>query len=505
MSKKKYLINGFAIHFKNLEKYTNYNMEDFFPKSNRFDIITNFLYFFRLSISGKMKQYHIVHINTWENFLNFWNKKDQIFIWESHWFHFWLNFKDTLIHFKGIKKILAFIINILVEPLIKYRIKKFDIYYVSTPNMLEYAKLIRLDVKRLPNSVDTNIFTVDGKQANMIGDPVIFLPTRIHSFKNPKFWIELFLKIKKKYPGAVLHLIHYPNGGDYFYNYYRKELTNPDDYIWHNFKTKEELADMYRASDIVLGHFHPDLWMMSLVEIQAAACWTAVISYDKYEIKTSLDKLEEITFSILSDQNKYDRFVNTNRNIVLKNHSPENVAKILKKDINIITSNIYTRKITEPILKENITEILKIEAKKFNDIGVWKEENFINKYFNKFDTSFLLFKWNKVIGYIIGYSSEKYGYINRLAISNEETGQWLGDFLINCFNDNLKYTIGVKIVELVTHNSLSVGWFYRKNAFHSYDLDSDIEKFLNRKEKSCCRNDYIWENKNMTIYYKNLW
>jgi hypothetical protein len=39
--------------------------------------------------------------------------------------------------------------------------------------------------------------------------------------------------------------------------------------------------------------------MMSLVELQAVACKTPVISYDKYEIKTYLKDLETITFDIL--------------------------------------------------------------------------------------------------------------------------------------------------------------------------------------------------------------
>ena len=77
---------------------------------------------------------------------------------------------------------------------------------------------------------------------------------------------------------------------------------------------------MYRASDIVLGHFHPTLGMMSLVEIEATATGTAVISYDKYEINTRLEDLESITFEILSDAKKYKEFVEKNRNIVLKNH-----------------------------------------------------------------------------------------------------------------------------------------------------------------------------------------
>ena len=370
--------------------------------------------------------------------------------------------------------------------------------------MLEHVKKIRPDARWLPNAIDFELFSSYWDTVEMKWDPVIFYPTRIHSFKNPTFWIELFLKIKKKYPKAVLHCINYPNGWDALYTKYRKELANSNDYVWHEFKTKKELSDMYRSSDIVLWHFHPSLWMMSLVELQAAACETAVISYDKYEIQTHLEDLEKITFEILEDPKMYKEFVSKNRQVVLKNHSAENIAKTLEKDISRVENKIHIKKATKYNIKKHFHDIEKIEQEYFSDIGVWNLENFTKEFYNKFECSYLLFQWSKVIGYIIWHSIESYGYVNRVAMSSEFSWQWLGNYLITCFNDNLKYTLGVRIWELVTHDWLNVDAFYLREWFHQYTAENDIREFLERKWKADAQNEYIWENKFMKIFYKSL-
>ncbi len=499
-----FLVNWFVSILKNIENLLNYKMIYFFPCSHRLDIVTNFLFFLIKKNKWDLRKYKIIQINTWENFLNAKKYKNQVLIWESHWFHFWLNFQDTLKHFAGIKKVIASIVEFLLWRLIRYNIKKFDIYYVSTPNMLEFAKKIRLDAKWLPNAINIQLFNPIWKSTDLKWDPVIFYPTRLHSFKNPKFWIDLFKKIKSKYPEATLHLIKYPNWWDPLASYYEKKLTDSETYIWHNFKTAQELSEMYRWSDIVLWHFHETLWMMSLVELEATACWTAIISYDKYEIKTDLKNLESITFSILSDKNKYNDFVSKNMEIVLKNHSPENIAKQLKNDISIIKNDIKIVCFSKKITKKQLDDLEIIEKENFLDVWMRWEKEFLYKFKNKFSCSYLLLKEDKVIWFIIGYSDWKYWYINRFAISKDYQWIWLWNKLINYFSDNLKYNSGVEVLELVTHSNLWVDWYYLKNWYTEVKDEEYIKDFLNRKNKIESLNEYILDNKEMLIFYKNI-
>ena len=497
-----YFVNGFLIFTKNLEKNLDYKIITYFPKSHRFDVITNFLNYFFKQIQWKLKKYDVIHINNWENFLNAKKVKWQTLIWESHWFHFWLNFKDTSKHFKWFKKYFSRCIDFLLWGFIRYKIKKFDIYYVSTPNMLDAAKKIRLTTMWLPNPVNIDIFKWSWKKKIMEWNPIIFQPTRLHSFKNPKFGIDLFYKIKKKYPEATLHLIEYPNGGDYYEEYYKKTLTDDKTFFWHWFKSKNELAEMYRWADIVLWHFHKDLWMMSWVELEATLCWTAVISYDKFEMKTNLDQLENITFDVLKDKDSYDRFVSKNIDIVLKNHSPDNVANKLVKDIEFQKLNINIKPLSEKIILKYEHELWDIENEYFSNIWTWNIENFLYKLENKFENSFLLFKWDLLIWYIIWSYNDSFWYVNRFAVDNNYKWLWLGKYLLDYFSDNLKYSTQVKIIELVTHINLNIDGFYLKNGYNQYTDWKDIEKFLKRKNKIDELDNYIWKNKKLISYYK---
>lgn len=499
-----YLLNWFTPIVKNLEKFLDYKIIELSPISHKFDIVTNFIFFLIKKIKGDFNKYKIVHINNWENFLNAKKYQWQVLIWESHWFHFGLNFSDTLIHFSWFKKIIASIVEFLISWLIRYKIKKFDIYYVSTPNMLTYAKQIRYDAKWLPNAINTAIFNPNWIKTKLQWSPVVFYPTRLHSFKNPKFWIDLFFKIKEKYPNATLHLIKYPNWWDPLASYYEKKLIDNKTYFWHSYKNPNELAEMYRWSDIVLWHFHESLWMMSLVELEATACWIAVISYDKYEIKTKLTELENITFSILSDKDKYNDFVSKNLDIVLKNHSAENIAKKLLKDIEFVKNWFVIIKLTKKKLLENIDSIIDIDINNFSSVWTrWKKE-FLYDIFNKFSCSFLLYKDNIVIWYIIWYSDWKYWYINRFAICKEFAWRWLWNIILEHFSDNLKYNLNIEKIELVTHKILNIDWFYIKNWYIELSTDSDIKNFLKRKNKIKEINDYVWNKKKMNIFIKNL-
>ena len=187
MKRKKYLVNWFCGLTICMKDFLNYDFEELSFRTRKFDFINNYLKIILWRILWKLKKYDIVKYNTWEWILASKKYKWQILIWESHWFHFWLNFQDTIKHFKWLKKVVAYIIEFLLWPVIRYKIKKLDIYYVSTHNMLEFAKKIRPDAKRLPNSIDST-FTNKWPIIKLRWNPSIFWPTRLHSFKNPQFW-----------------------------------------------------------------------------------------------------------------------------------------------------------------------------------------------------------------------------------------------------------------------------------------------------------------------------
>lgn len=503
--KEFYFVNGFTLIIRNISSSLDYQIVEFFPNGTKFLTIRNFFSYFYKRLRGNLKKYSVIHINTWETFFHAKKSKWQVLIGESHGYHFWLNFQDTLQHFSGVKKIIAYAIEFFFGHIIRQKIRNaFDIYYVSTPNMLRYAKHIRKDAKWLPNCLNVEIFQRDWEKETLVGDPVIFFPTRLHSFKNPQFWIELFQKIKKQYPNATLHLIRYPHWGDPMAKYYSNTLQDSDTYVWHNFKTKDELAKMYRASKIVLGSFHSSLWTLSQVELEAIACHTAVISYDRFEIQTQQIDLENICFQLLRDNQFYENFISKNYNSIIPKHTKEYIANIIHSDISFIKNWFQTIALTRKNILKHSREIIDIDIALFSDIWPRWESEFIYDIPNKFECSFWIVYGKKLIGYIIWSFNGESWYIHRIGIS--EKFQWcaLGKRLLEYFEDTIKYVFESKYIYLVTHNSLNVDSFYIKNRYVPLKTKEQVERFLIKKSKQNHISEYYGNQSIMNIYYKEL-
>ncbi len=340
-SKPKYLINGFKFLYDSFSKVDNtYEYTFAFPKSTRYDFITNYLLLNKINLS----EYEVIHINCWENILHYNPRKklkNQITIAEAHGFFVGVNFNATLRELPIEKKIPNYVLKILFDKYMQKKLKQYDLFYVSTPNMLEHAKKIRNDAIWLPNPINTSIFNPNGPKIKLEGNPAIFLPTRLHAFKNPLFGINLFKKIKDKYPKAKLHMINYGQGADPLFSAFKK-IINEKDVIYHNRMPHDELAKHYRSADLVLGQFNENLGNFSLVELEAMACGAPIVTLDKYEIKkefSELDKLEALAFKLIEDKKFKKQFIKRNQEYVYNYHSEENVIKSIKEHIKNIKKN----------------------------------------------------------------------------------------------------------------------------------------------------------------------
>jgi len=311
-----------------------YDYTFLFPKGSRYDYLTDYVLLRKWIREGKLKDFKILHINTWENILQFDNKKDkypgQITIAEAHGFFVGVNFDATLRELPLQKRIPNFMLKLLANNKMQKRLREYDIFYYSTPNMEKHAKKIRKDATWLPNPIDTNIFYPKGPKVNLEGDPAIFFPTRLHAFKNPLFGVNLFKKIRKKYPKAKLHMINYGLGADPLFNAF-KRMVDKNDVVYHERMPREELAKYYRSADLVLGQFNPLLANLSMIELEAMACGAPLVTLDIYQIKdelASLENLEKLAFKILGDKKFRIQFIERNAKYVLKIHSEKAVTKL---------------------------------------------------------------------------------------------------------------------------------------------------------------------------------
>jgi len=335
MVKKKYLMNGFRFQYNTFKKElsNNFDFTFIFPKARKFDFISNYLLYRKWQKLGKLKEFDIIHINNWENFINYKRVPDQLSIAESHGFHLGANFHRFLIDENSfLKRNASYVMEFCLSKKMKEQINKFDIYYCSTPDMLKpLREQVRHDVKWLPNPIDTDFFTPDGPIKKLEGEPAIFFPTRLHKDKRPDIGIKIFQEhILKEFPEATLHFIKQPFNEEY--NYWKKKLGENSTYHWDlDFMPRSELVKYYRGADIVIGGF--SIGACGLMELEAMACGAPVIVNDIYELKTPLENLGDLSVKLLSDFKFKEKWIQKNIKYVKEVHGQKAVSFVHKKNI----------------------------------------------------------------------------------------------------------------------------------------------------------------------------
>ncbi len=334
MKKKlKYFMNWFFFQYKILKRnlWDKFNFEINYPNIWKWTpgikyIPQNFILMKKLYKKNIINNYDIVHFNNTENFLNFKPQKNQVSIAESHWFDFWVNYAGFVKDEKNIlKNIVWRCIDLLFGWKIRKKIQEFDIYYCSTPDMLEpLRKKVRKDVKWLPNPIDTSIFKPEWEIIKLEWFPSFFFPTRVHWDKKPEVAINIFRNyIKPNYPNATLHLLNQW----YEVDKYKKILSDKSTYYWHDFMDKETLASKIRWSDYCFWDF--SIWWLSLMPMQIMASKKPIISYDMHEIlKIPREELEEFTKKLMNDDKFRNEYIERNYNYIMEYHTEESICKM---------------------------------------------------------------------------------------------------------------------------------------------------------------------------------
>jgi glycosyltransferase involved in cell wall biosynthesis len=292
--------------------------------------------FFELKKSyknGEVKQYDIVHLNRPESLLAFKPYPHQLSIFEIHGYDIGILARN---HFtkRGArwKRIVAELIDTFITRKIIKKIHIVDIFYVSTPDLIEpIEKWCGRRPIWLPNPIDTSFFNPDTQPKALKGEPACFLAARLHSDKAPEIAIEIFQKhILSKHPQAVLHLIE---AGEYL-DKYRQLFAGDAHYEWHPFMNQYELAQTLRGSNLVFGDF--TIGTLSLLSLQAMACKVPIITLDKHEILSDIKEEDfgKTAVRLLEDENFRNESVEKNYKYVLQKHSPRAIAEIHFKRIN---------------------------------------------------------------------------------------------------------------------------------------------------------------------------
>jgi len=334
--KKKYLLNAFKFQLKAFENSIlkdHYNITFLSAKKKKLNFIDDYFLYRKWQRQGKLKDFDILHINAWANFLNYKRVKGQVSVGESHGYHLGVNFERFLIDEASfVKRNASRVMELLLSKKINEKIQEFDLHYCSTADMEKpLREMVRSDVKWLPNPIDTSVFNLNGPKRKLKGDPAVFFPTRLHKDKRPEIGINIFREhILKEFPDATLHFLHQPFNSEY--DYWKKKLGDNKTYHWDlEYMPHKTLAEYFRGADLVMGAF--SIGALALIELQAMACGTPVIVNDLYELKTPIDKLGDLSVKLLGNKTFRDKWIKDKVNYVENTHSPNAVAKMHLKNL----------------------------------------------------------------------------------------------------------------------------------------------------------------------------
>jgi len=283
------------------------------------------------------KDFEIIHYNNWCDPIISKIPKNKITIFESHSIHIWLDLKNALNISENIfKKNIIFFIHFFYKTIFYFRIKKYDLYFVSILCILKYAKKIRKDVIWIPNIIDFSLFEKEYKTLNLDKKYYnIFLPTTIRKIKNQgKNW-KIIENIFKKYKNIKIYVIKHPSSN---YKLIEKSLEKfKENIIWLPLIERNNLWKYYKSDwNLVLWSMWPydDYAMLNMIELEAMACRCPIVAMDSFEIiKTKYEDIEKLAFKVLEDKQFRKDYIEKNYNYVKKIHSAENVSKIYLENL----------------------------------------------------------------------------------------------------------------------------------------------------------------------------
>lgn len=329
--KSKYLINSFYFQFQLFEKLLSSDFDFFFSPSIKKPIRAlwyvpyNYFSVRWLYLSGRIREYMVVHFNRPEALLSFKKIKGQISIFEIHGFDIGIVSKNYLKDVSSdLKKIVGLCLDWMIKPTMKKKVSQVDILYCSTPDLVvPVEKFFGRRPTWLPNPVDTKLFGPEGDIFRLEGHPACFLAARLNGDKRPEVAVDIFNKIiKPNFPKATLHLLSFGDKA----SFYRKTLIDGDTYFWHEFMDKPTLASKIRGADLVFGDF--SIGALSLLPMQVMAMKKPIVTLDRYEIiKKEINELPELSLRLLSDADFKNDFVEKNYAYILEFHSEAAVVK----------------------------------------------------------------------------------------------------------------------------------------------------------------------------------
>jgi len=222
--------------------------------------------------------------------------------------------------------------------LVKQAIKKADLFFVSTPDLLTVGKLIREDVVWLPNPIDLENFRPMKPKIDLHQgfDYTIFMPSRIDfRMKGTDLVIEQFSLLP---PNFALHIIKHGVPKDIHRLLKLIEKLDLKNRVFiHDRLPRKDVTQLYNAADMIIDQFG-GAQAFGNVTLEGLACEKTVITdYDGavYPEKPpvtaiSIDELAETVIKLTQDSQLRNP---RGREWMLKYHSFRRAIEILGNEL----------------------------------------------------------------------------------------------------------------------------------------------------------------------------
>jgi glycosyltransferase involved in cell wall biosynthesis len=235
------------------------------------------------------------------------------------------------LHGSDIRNLIQGKMSALKRNLLTTTLKRSNMFFATTPDLLVYSHIIRRKILHLPLPIDTDLFNNRAaKNELLFGDPIVFSPTRLQENKGAKNIIKILRRIVEDYPSSHIYQVKWGRPD------YISILLNTipsENLTFVNFIPRNLLPSWYVSSDIVIGQM--SLGIISTIELEAMSCKTPVIVYDRYYDygygRRDLENAWEMTYKTISDQAFRKKLIEKGSRIIEEKHDVNLVVELYLK------------------------------------------------------------------------------------------------------------------------------------------------------------------------------
>jgi len=210
-------------------------------------------------------------------------------------------------------------------------LKSSDIVLATTHDLLAYSSIIGKEILHLPLPIDTHIFNDRApKNKEMIGDPIVFSPTRLIDVKGAENILGILERIVANYPSCHIYQVRW--GDQKYISRLMNRIPSKNLALVEQIP-RDSMPSWYVTSDIVIGQLA--VGTLGNVELEALGCGTPVLAYDRYYQYGCQTKDEETVWqaacSILEDQSYRMKLIRKGSAIIREKHDLPLVTDLYTK------------------------------------------------------------------------------------------------------------------------------------------------------------------------------